>query len=229
MRAIQIGSVSVAALAVLAFAGSAAAQDNSPALLSTLEVRQLVAHAEPNDHARLSVHFTALAERHTAEGKRHTSMSQDTVGNPSRNLTTGLRAHCERLAKLNMQSATAVHELATYHEKLAAGAPATAPTSGARFEEGAGAPAPTDQQLSDLAAKARTPADHRGLEQYFLALATRYTADAKAHVAWAQTYRGTRFGSMAVHCDRLAGLARDAAKEATGAAAMHQKLAGAAR
>jgi len=32
-----------------------------------------------------------------------------------------------------------------------------------------------------------------------------------------------------VHCDRLDGLARDAAKEATGAAAMHQKLAGAAR
>ena len=225
MRRLQIRSLSLPALAFLVFAGNAAAQDKSPALLSTLEVRQLVAHAEPNDHARLSGHFTALAERYTAEARRHTSMSRDTVGNPSRNLTTGLSAHCARLAELNRQSVTAVRELATYHQKLAAGAPATAPTAGARFDEGAGAPAPTDQQLSALAAKATTPADHRSLEQYFLALATRYTADAKDHVAMAQAYRGTRLAGAGVHCDRLVELSRDSAKQATEAAAMHKQLA----
>ena len=229
MRRLQIRSLSLPALAFLVFAGNAGAQDKSPALLSTLEVRQLVAHAEPNDHARLSGHFTALAERYTAEARRHTSMSKDSVGNPSRNLTTGLSAHCTRLAELNTQSATAVRELAAYHQKLAAGGTATAPTAGARFEGGAGAPAPTDQELNALAAKASTPADHRDLEEYFLALAKRYTADAKEHVAMAQAYRGTRLSGAGVHCDRLVALSRNSAKEATEAAAMHKQLAGVAR
>jgi len=45
----------------------------------------------------------------------------------------------------------------------------------------------------------------------------------------AQTYRGTRIAQAAVHHDRLAGLSRDAAKEATAAAEMHKGLAGVAR
>jgi len=226
MRRLQIRSLSLAAVACLILAGNAAAQDKSPALLNALEVRQLVAHAEPSDHARLSAHFTALAERYTAEAKRHTSMSQDIVGNPSRNLTTGLSAHCKRLAELNTESATAATELATYHQKLAAGVPATAPTTGARLEAGAGAPAPTDQQLNALAAKASTPADHRSLEEYFVALGNRYTADAKEHAAMAQSYRAsTRLAGAGVHCDRLVEQSRKGAIEAAGAAAMHKKLA----
>ena len=225
MRGLQIRSLSLPALALLVFSGNTFAQDKSPALLSTLDVRRLVAHAEPNDHARLSGHFTALAERYTAEAKRHTSMSRDTVGNPNRNLTTGLSAHCTRLAELNTQSVAAVRELATYHQTLAAGAAATAPTAGARFDEGAGAPAPTDQQLSALAATASTPDDHRSLEDYFLGLATRYTADVKDHVAMAQAYRGTRLAGASVHCDRLVELSRDSAKQATEAAAVHKQLA----
>ena len=66
-----------------------------------------------------------------------------------------------------------------------------------------------------MAAKAGTPADHRALEEYFLTLAKRYTAEANEHVAMAQAYRGTRIAQAAVHCDRLVGLSRDAAKEAT--------------
>jgi hypothetical protein len=229
MRTIQIRFLSLAALALLALAGSAAAQDKSPALLNALEVRQLVARAEPGDHARLSAHFTALAERYAAEARRHTSMSQSFIGNPNRNLGTGMSAHCKRLADLNTQSATTVRELATYHQTLAAGAPSTTPREGARFEGGAGARAPTDQDLNALAAKARTPADHRGLEEYFLTSAKRYTADATDHAAMAQTYRGTRIAQAAVHCDRLVTLSRDSAKEATEAAAMHKQLAGIAR
>ena len=150
MRRLQIRSLSLAALAFLMFGGNAAAQDKSPALLNALEVRQLVAHAEPSDHARLTGHFTALAERYTAEAKRHTSMSQDTVGNPSRNLTTGLSAHCKRLAELNTESAAAATELATYHQKLAAGVPGDSANYGRTLRRGrrsAGADRSATQRL----------------------------------------------------------------------------------
>jgi hypothetical protein len=229
MRTLQIRALSLPALAFLVFAVNAEAQGTSPAVLNTLEVQQLVTRAEPADNARLAAHFTSLADRYTAEAKRHTSMSQSFVGNPNRNLGTGMSAHCKRLTDLNTQSATELRELATYHQKLASGATATPPAVGGRFEGGAGAPAPTDQALNAMAAKESTPADHRGLEEYFLTLAKRYTADADAHVATANTYRGTRIAQAAAHCDRLAALSRDSAKEATEAAAMHKQLAGVAR
>jgi hypothetical protein len=229
MRTIQIRSLSLAAFAFVAFAGNAAAQDKSQGLLNTLEVQQLVKRAEPGDNARLAAHFTALAERYAAEAKRHTSMAQSFVGNPSRNLGTGMSAHCKRLADLNTQSATELRELATYHQKLATGATAAPPAGGARFEGGAGAPVPTDKELNAMAAKASTPADHRALEEYFLTLAKRYTADANEHGATANTYRGTRIAQAAVHCDQLVKLSREEAKEATEAAAMHKQLAGVAR
>ena len=229
MRTIYVRSLPLAALAFLTLAGTLTAQDRPAAILNSVEVQQLVKRAEPVDQARLSAHITALADRYTAEAKRHTSMSQSFVGNPSRNLGSGMSAHCKSLADLNTQSATTVRELATYHQKLASGATAAVPTTGTRFEGGAGAPAPTDQELNTLAAKAGTPADHRALEEYFLTLAKRYTADANQHVATANTYRGTRIASAAVHCDRLVALSKDAAKEATAAAAMHKQLAGAAR
>ena len=138
MRTLQIRSLSLPALAFLVFAGSATAQDKSPALLNTLEVQQLVKRAEPGDNARLATYFTALADRYAAEAKRHTSMAQSFVGNPSRNLGTGMSAHCKQLAELNTQSATTLRELATYHRRLAAGAVATPPAAGSRFEGGAG-------------------------------------------------------------------------------------------
>jgi hypothetical protein len=229
MRTVHIRSLSLAAVAVLAMVGSAAAQDKSSGVLNRLEVQQLAARAEPGDHARLSGHFAALGDRYAAEAKRHVSMSQSFAGNPSRNLGTGMSAHCKRLADLNTQSATTVRELAAYHGKLASGAPATPPAGGARFESGAGAPAPTEKELNALAAKVSTPAEHRGLEEYFLTLARRYTAEADEHATMAQTYRGTRIAQAAVHHDRLAALARDSAKEANEGAAMHKQLAGIAR
>lgn len=60
-------------------------------------------------------------------------------------------------------------------------------------------------------------------------LAEQYAAEAKRHSAMAQAYRGTRMSQAAAHCDRLAALSRDEAKEATEAAAMHKQLAGVAR
>jgi hypothetical protein len=76
-----------------------------------------------------------------------------------------------------------------------------------------------------MAAKAVTPADHRSLEEYFLTLAKRDTAEADQHPATANIYRGTRIAQAAVHHDRLARLARDSAKQGTAAAEMH-RLAG---
>ena len=228
MRTVHFRLVVVAA-ALLAFAGTVTAQDKPNSLLNTLEVRQLVARAEPADNARLSAHFSALADRYTAEARRHLSMSQSFVGNPSRNLGTGMSVHCKRLAELNTESATTVRELAAYHEKLAAGAPATPPRDGARFQGGAGAPEPTEKELNALAAKAGTPAEHHALEEYFLTLAKRYTTAADEHVTLAATFRGTKIAQASAIHDHLARLARDSAKEATAAAEMHKQLANVAR
>lgn len=229
MKTVHFRSLSIAAAAVLTLAGSVAAQEKPSGLLNNLEVRQLVARAEPGDQAQLSAHFTALADRYTAEAKRHTSMAQSFVGNPSRNLGSGMSAHCKQLADLNTESATELRELATYHQKLASGAATPPPTTGARFEGGAGASVPTEKELNAMAAKASSPADHHALEEYFLTLAKRYTAEANEHVALAQAYRGTRIAQAAVHHDRLTGLSRDGAKEATAAAEMHKQLAGVGR
>ena len=229
MNTLQIRSIALAALVLSAPAWGAAAQDKPAALLNALEVQQLVKRAEPGDNARLAAHFTALAERYTAEAKRHTSMAQSYVGNPSRNLGTGMSAHCKQLADLNTQSATALRELATDHQKLASGVTATRPAAGARFEGGEGAAAPTEQELDAMAAKASSPAEHRALEEYFLTLAKRYTADATEHATTANTYRGTKIAQAAVHCDNLVRLSRDAAKEATAAAEMHKQLASVGR
>ena len=228
MRSIHFRALSVGALALLTF-GSAAAQTPSTGVLNAVEVRQLIARAEPADQARLGVHFTALADWYAAEARRHTSMSQSFAGNPSRSLATGMSAHCKRLAELNTQSAAIVRELSTYHQKLAAGITSTPPNDGARFQGGAGAPEPTVQELNALAAKAGTPADHRALEEYFLTLAKRYTADANEHMAMANAYRGTRIAQAAGHCDRLVTLSRDLSREAIEAAAMHKQFAGIAR
>jgi hypothetical protein len=225
MRTIRLRALAIGALGILAVATAAPAQTRSPGLLSSVEVRQLVQRAEPGDHARLSVHFAALDEQYTAEASRHRSMSQGFAGNPSRGLGTGMTAHCNHLADLNTQSATTLRELAVYHNRLAAGTTSATPADRARFQEGAGAPNPTDQELRALAETARTPSDHRTLEEYFLTLATRHAAAAKDHAAMAQTYRGTRLAGAGVHCDRLVALSRDSAREATEAAAMHKHLA----
>jgi hypothetical protein len=231
MRTRQLCLLSVPALAFLVLAGNTAAQDRPPALLNAVEVQQLITRAEPGDNARLASHFAALSERYAAEARRHTEMSQGAVGNPSRDLGSGMSAHCKRLAELNTESATALSELASYHQKLAAGTAATPPAAGARFQAGEGAPAPTDQELNALAAKASTPADHRVLEGYFLTLAKRYTAEERDHRAMASAYRGLPrnpgwAAAAAAHCDRLVTLSRESAREATGAAAAHRTLAG---
>src|SRR5262245_58950444 len=96
MRTVYFRSFAITAAAFFAVAGTVAAQEKPNGLLNSLEVRQLVARAEPADNARLAVHFLALADRYSAEAKRHVSMSQSFIGNPNRNLGTGMSVHCKR-------------------------------------------------------------------------------------------------------------------------------------
>ena len=228
MTTFTLKALAIGTLALLMLAGNALSQTASP-ILNTLEVQKLVASSAPADNAKLSAHFTALADRYEAEARRHTTMAQSYVGNPNRSTGGGMSIHCKRLAELNTQTATTLRELADHHKALAAGRASTAPAGGGRFQGGAGAPEPTEVELKALASKAATPADHRALQEYFLTAAKRYTADATAHAAIAQSYRGTRIAQAADHCDRIVANAREAAKEATAAAAMHGQLANVAR
>ena len=185
----------------------------------------MVSSADIGDQARLASHFSALAERYEAQARRHTAMARAFTGNPNRQMATGWAIHCERLAKLNTESAGTVRELAAHHQRLATGTASAAPSDSAAFEEGRGAPAPTDEELVTLAAKASTPSEHRVLEQYFLMLEKQYSADASSHAAMAGAYRGTRIAWAAVHCDQLAKRARESAQRAKEAAATHSRLA----
>ena len=224
MRTFAIRTLTMGALAIVAVAGNAAAA-SSP-ILNALEVRRLVASAEPGDNARLSAHFVALGEHYAAEARRHTSMSQGFVGNPSRHQATDMGAHCKRLAELNTRSAATVRELAAHHQKLSVGALSIPPRDAARFHGGAGAPEPSKQELRALAARAKTPDDHFTLEEYFLTLAQRYAANAHEHAATAQSYRGSKIAQAAVHCDRLVARSRNLADAATARAAVHKAFAG---
>jgi hypothetical protein len=217
-----------AAVAVVATAGIAYAQAPSN-VVNSLEVKRLVAEGTPAANATLAKHFAALADRYTAEAAAHTAMASAYTGNPNHSLSGNMGVHCKKLADLATTSANTAHEMVTYYNNLAAGAAAEAPKGSAPFSAGAGAPAPTTEELKRLATSAHTPADHRALEEYFLTLAKQDTADAKEHAATANTFRvsGPRRGAefAATHCDNLAKLARDAAKEAEAAASMHRQLA----
>ena len=226
MRAIHLRALSVVALAILTFSGGISAQQTSSAVLSSLEVQELIKRGEPADHARLEVHFAVLAEEHAAEARRHSAMAQAFIASPSRRTPANSAAdHCKRLEQLNLQSAATLRQLAAHPEGLAKGQSTTKPRGSERFESGAGARTPTTEELTTLASKASTPADHKTLQEYFLTSAKRYAAEANEHIAMAQAYRGTRVTQAAVHCDRLAALSRDEAKEAAAAAAAHKQLA----
>lgn len=220
-------------LTVLACVNTAVAQPERGNVLNSLERRQLVERGLPADHNRLADHVRTLAERYSAEAKRHTSMAAGFGGNPSRNVGLGLATHCKRLAELNTASATTLRELVEHHEKLAAGQSSTPPPDGAGFMSGRGASAPTDEELRRLAETARTAADHRRLAEYFVVLANRYTTEAEDHLFLASNLRGPSraptAGAIAAHCDRLAAQLRAAANEASGAASRHKQLGSSAK
>ena len=223
-------TIHLAAFVMGAFALSAAntAAQTSP-ILNIIEVQKLVASETPADSARLASHFTALADQSAGEAKRHEAMARSFGGNPSRQIGTNMTAHCNRLAGLNTQAATTLRELAAHHSKLAAGASSTVSPKAVPYQSGKGARVPSDKELSDLAAKAATRADHRALMEYFQTTAKRHAAAANEYTRLELTYRGTRIAAAGLNATHLARLAREAENEANAAAKMHEDLAGVAR
>lgn len=218
-------SAALMAAAVLIVAASAASAQPQSGILNRLDVQRLVAGADPADHHRLAVHFSALADRYTAIAKRHLTMA-GLPGNPNRETGYGRQIHFKRLAERNTQWATTTRELAAHHERLATGTESVSPRGANMFEAGAGAPEPSEEDLSALAAQARTPADHRALETAYSALADQYTVKANEHLTMASAYRGTKIAAAAAHCDRIVTQAREAAANARAAARRHKELAG---
>ena len=94
----------------------------------------------------------------------------------------------------------------------------------------------TDKQVKELIATSTTPADHVKLQKHFLAVAADYTAKAVEHTAEAEAYKKRRTyweskgsvgpGTLA-HCERLATLERELAKEARDLATAHEHMAAA--
>lgn len=97
-------------------------------------------------------------------------------------------------SKRKMRRAAQKHARAmiVYHQLLSVGAPAVAPPARTQFDGGARAPAPTQVELNDLATRARTPADHRVLAEYYLTLETRETTLANEHARMANMHRVER-------------------------------------
>ena len=218
----------VAVLVLVGTATFAAAQAPSGVLLNKLEVQKLVAEETPIGSLTLAAHFNALADDYLAEARSHRAMGAAYKANANRSAATTAGSHCERLAALATESATAARELAKYHTDLADGKAVVVPKGAAALHAGQGAPEPTADQLHKLAKTARTRTDHLALAEYFDTVAKKNATAAEDHVAMASAYRaGVRKGiyDPAVNCDRLARIAREAAKEATNAANLHKQLA----
>ncbi|ODS53463.1 MAG: hypothetical protein ABS36_12525 [Acidobacteria bacterium SCN 69-37] len=229
MRTIYFRTI-LSGLAVFTLATAAAAQDRT-ALLTSIEVKQLVANGQPGDHARLRDHFAAVGATYEADAQRHRAMALVQTGNPNHPPAVPPSVYHNQRAEASAKSAVALRELSEHHGRLAAGMPSNAPESAARFESGEGAPAPTDAQLRELAAGARTATEHRMLGEYFTELAAKYTRRAQKHAAMAVSYRGHpsdrtgSFTALASHCERLAKLSREFANAARASAAEHHRLA----
>jgi hypothetical protein len=196
-----------------------------------LELRQLVDRAEPADHARLSAHFGALAERYATDAKQHERMAQASTGQAGKSSNAGLAAHCKSLAKADRELEEGARALAAFHKDRAAGASVAAPANTRGLESGTGAAKPKADELAEFATNAAKTNDHRALSDYFTTLAARYSADADSHQAMSAWYGSpnSRLAGMVPHCDRLAKTARGAAKEAQMAASMHKELLSSSR
>jgi hypothetical protein len=223
----SLSRLALTAICMLALATTAFAQAPS-GLVNKLEVQRLVAADTRQANATLASHFNALADRYTADAARHKDMAKAYAANANRSIGTNIAPHCDRLSQIAVESATASREMARYHEQRAGGAAGTVPKNAVKLHAGEGAPAPSAMDLHHLAMMAGAPADHRALAEYFMTLANNLGADADTHAAMAQAYRaGVRkgVGDPAVHCDRLAKLSREAAREASEAATLHGQLA----
>jgi hypothetical protein len=133
-----------------------------------------------------------------------------------------------KLAVADRNTAATLRELSAHHGRLAAGQSSTAPANTVRFERGEGSPHPSDEQIRELKACARTPADHQLLAEYFETVAEKHTNAADRYATLAQAYRAQprrTFGDPSLHFDSLVRRARESASQARAEAARHRQLA----
>ena len=226
MRKMHFGAEAVITLLLVALASAAAAQEREN-LLTSIEFKRVVDSSAPGDYARLSDHFAALADGYAAQARRNAALSRRPSGNPNRRGGGNPGPVFARRAEIATESAVITRELSAHYARLAEGRASVPPANSARFIAGEGAPAPSDAQLRELSAGARTPADHRSLEEYYLTIAARETAAAERHATMGRSYRASGIRSLdpAIHCDRTVKESREAADRARAAAAEHRQLA----
>jgi len=222
MKLLSVYSIGFVLSAALALTPILTAQDKP---LNMAEIEQLIARGQPADHARLSAHFGALAERYTVDGKRHAAMRPAFAGNTKlANLAASQAAHCQRLAARNEASASILRELAAHHSREAAGVASEPPRGSERFQ--GDARIPTDAELTRLAASAETAADHSALARYFTSIAEQYERESKESAAFARTWRGMTRNptapAIATRWERLAKEQAESAAEARAAAVTHR-------
>jgi len=223
-------NLSVLAAAVsLAFVATSTAQPASTTVLNSLDVRQLVARAEPADQTRLAAHFNSLADQYTAEATRHGHMPRTFAGTSKAQMGAGMALHCRQLTKLDSEAADTLRELANYHTQLAVGGTATAPAKSAGFEVGEGSPQPTAVDVRTWVDQAGTSTEHLVLAEYFRNIADEAAVTEATHAFMGNSFRGTRLETSAVHCNRLVRAARQRATNARTAAALQARLAGTSR
>ena len=222
-----LSRVVMTAAAFVGLATIAAAATPSD-VLNRLEVQKLVSLDTTVAKLRLAVHFNALADQFVVDAERHRAMASVYRANANRSATTTAGDHCDRLAATAEKWAGAALELAMYYGDLASGIDAVLPARAIALQGGYGAPEPTADQLHKLALTARTRSDHLMLREYYATLAKKRAAEAGDYAVMAAAYRaGVRNGGYdpGVAYERLARIARKAAKEATEAANRHQVLA----
>lgn len=232
MKSNAVYTLGLAVLVALGLNSGLLAQPKPAAPLSAADVQQLITRGQPADHARLSAHFTALADRYSAEAKRHASMQPAFAGNAKlAHMAASQAAHCKQLAARNQESAGVLRELAAHHSKESSGAASTLPAGSERFQGAVKVPA--DAELTKLAASAGTAADHSALSGYFSTLAAQYEQDARNSAAFAASWRGMTKNpsapALAAKWERLAKQQNESAAEAKAAAAMHKDHAASAK
>lgn len=197
-------------------------QSPSGPILNELELRQALSGTGAPEHAKLTAHFTALADRYAADAARHQAMAKKYPAGPQKGINPDLRAHCTNLAKRGKQLEASARQLAKMHTSAAPGQAQPAAPKG--LPKDLGARKASEDEMAGFAEKAAEAGDHRALSDYFTKLSERYAADASSHAGMATLYRTGRTPGMADHCDRLSKTAREAAAEAKEAAAQHASM-----
>lgn len=115
------------AAVILALTASASvASGQTTDLLTSRQARHLVVTAKtPDDHTKLSRHFTALAAKYDADATEHRELAAayrkaPTASETKRPGTPDTAAHCERFARAAADAAREARALATAHERMAA-------------------------------------------------------------------------------------------------------------